>query len=282
MINTISFPKLNISLTVNRVAFSVLGKDIYWYGLIIALGFVLGVAYALWRAKKEGLGTETIFDVVLWGLPTCIICARIFYVIGDPSVLSGGFWKIIAIWEGGIAIYGAIIGAVIVGVTYSRVKKIDMGLLFDVCAPAIMIGQIIGRWGNFVNAEVYGEATDSLFGMSINGGTCVLPLFLYESVWMLAGLVVLLLYQRHKRVNGEIFLLYLIWYGIGRTVLETFRQEEYVLKILGMPMSQITAVLAVIAAACVLIYLYARRRRACDENRSENKDEDKSDADGKN
>lgn len=261
MINTIAFPKLNISLTINRVAFSVFGKDIYWYGLIIALGFVLGTAYALWRAKKEGLGTEPIFDVILWGLLTCIICARIFYVIGDPSVLKGGFWKIIAVWEGGIGILGAIIGAVIVGLVYSRVKKIDTGLLFDVCAPALMIGQIVGRWGNFVNAEVYGGVTDSFLGMSINGHECVQPLFLYESVWMLAGLFAILIYQKYKRVNGEIFLLYIIWYGVGRASLETLRREEYILKIFGMPMSQITAITAAAAALAVLVYLYIKHAR---------------------
>ncbi|HIV02857.1 MAG TPA: prolipoprotein diacylglyceryl transferase, partial [Candidatus Aphodoplasma excrementigallinarum] len=126
-VNVISFPNLNLHLTVNRVAFTLFGKPVYWYGIIIAVGFVLGVLYAFWRARKEGLPSDTVFDLVLWGLPTCIICARIFYVIGDPSVLAGGFWKIIAVWEGGIAIYGAMIGAVIVGVTYCKVKKLNMG-----------------------------------------------------------------------------------------------------------------------------------------------------------
>ena len=253
-VNVISFPNLNLHMTINRVAFTIFDKPVYWYGIIIAVGFVLGVLYAFWRARKEGLPSDTVFDLVLWGLPTCIICARIFYVIGDPSVLAGGFWKIIAVWEGGIAIYGAIIGAVIVGVTYCKVKKLNMGTVFDVCAPGLMIGQIIGRWGNFVNAEVYGSPTDSLFAMSINGGVSVQPLFLYESVWMLIGLIGLLIYQNHKRRSGE------IWYGIGRAVLESFRQDEYILKLFGMPISQVTAVLTVAAAVCVLIYLYMRKK----------------------
>ena len=248
-VNVISFPNLNLHMTINRVAFTIFDKPVYWYGIIIAVGFVLGVLYAFWRARKEGLPSDTVFDLVLWGLPTCIICARIFYVIGDPSVLAGGFWKIIAVWEGGIAIYGAIIGAVIVGVTYCKVKKLNMGTVFDVCAPGLMIGQIIGRWGNFVNAEVYGSPTDSLFAMSINGGVSVQPLFLYESVWMLIGLIGFL-----------IFALYVIWYGIGRAVLESFRQDEYILKLFGMPISQVTAVLTVAAAVCVLIYLYMRKK----------------------
>ena len=259
-VNLIAFPKLNLSFLVNRVAFTIGGKPVYWYGIIIAVGFVLGVLYGVFRAKKERLPADTILDLVLWGLPVSIICARIFYVLGDPSVLAEGFWKIIAIWEGGIAIYGAIIGAVIVGVTYCKVKKLDIGMVFDVCAPGLMIGQIIGRWGNFVNAEVFGSPTDALFGMSINGGASVQPLFLYESVWMLLGLVGLLFYQNHKRRNGEIFTLYIIWYGLGRMVMESLRQEEYVLKLFGMPLSQITAVLTALAAVGVLLYLYWKKK----------------------
>lgn len=264
-VNLIEFPKLNLSFLVNRVAFTIGGKPVYWYGIIIAAGFVLGVLYAVMRAKRERLPVDTILDLVLWGLPVSIVCARIFYVLGDPSVLAGGFWKIIAIWEGGIAIYGAIIGAVIVGVTYCIRKKLDMGKVFDVCAPGLMIGQIIGRWGNFVNAEVFGGPTDALFGMSINGGASVQPLFLYESVWMLLGLIGLLLYQNHKRRNGEIFTLYIIWYGLGRMVMESLRQEEYVLKLFGMPLSQITAVLTVLAAVGVLLYLYLKKKPASKE-----------------
>lgn len=259
MVNTIAFPKLNIELMINRVAFTLFGKDIYWYGIIIATGFLLGVCFAVYRAKKQGINPDAILDVVLWGLPVCIICARLFYVLGDPGVLDGGFWRIIAIWEGGIAIYGAIIGAVIVGVTYSLIKKINMGLLFDVCAPCIMIGQIIGRWGNFVNAEVYGRVTDSLFGMSINGGAGVEPLFLYESVWMTCGLILILLCEKRKKVDGEIFLSYILWYGVGRFFLETLRPEQYVLRIGALALSQLTAMLAVIASLAILMFLYFRR-----------------------
>ncbi|MBE7026137.1 MAG: prolipoprotein diacylglyceryl transferase [Ruminococcaceae bacterium] len=270
MINNISFPRLGLEFTINRVAFSIFGKPIYWYGIIIALGFALGVFYAIWRAKKEGIGADAILDVVLWGVPTCIICARIFYVIGDPDILDGGFWKIIAVWEGGIAIFGALIGAVIVGLTYSRIKKIDTGLLFDVAAPAIMIGQIVGRFGNFVNAEVYGGVTDSLFGMSINGTACVAPLFLYESSWMLLGLVLVLIYQKYKKVNGEIFLLYAMLYSAGRIFLETLRQDEYVLKIFGLPMSQITAVAAFVCALAIYMYIrFVKKKKPENDNVSE-------------
>ncbi len=274
MINNISFPRLGLDFTINRVAFSLFGKPIYWYGIIIALGFALGVCYAVWRAKKEGLGADPILDVVLWGVPTCIICARIFYVIGDPDILWGGFWKIIAVWEGGIAIFGALIGAVIVGLTYSYIKKIDTGLLFDIAAPSIMIGQIIGRFGNFVNAEVYGGVTDSLFGMSINGRACVEPLFLYESSWMLLGLVLILFYQRYKKVNGEIFLVYAMWYSVGRIFLETLRDDEFVLKIFGMPMSQMAATLALVCALAIYVYIrFVRKKKDSTDNIGEQEEE---------
>ncbi len=262
--NIISFPKLNISFEINRIAFSIFGKPIYWYGIIIAIGFALGVWLALVRAKKAGIDYDAILDIVLWGLPTCIVCARLFYVIGDPSVLEGAWWKVFAVWEGGIAIFGAIIGAIIVGFVYSKAKKIDTGLLFDVCAPAIMLGQIIGRWGNFVNAEVYGGVTESLFGMSINGRACVQPLFLYESIWMMIGLIMLLIYQKHKHINGEIFLIYIMWYGVGRSVLETFRQEEYILQIWGMPMSQNVAIIAFLVA--LVLYIYLRKKNNLKKN----------------
>ncbi len=262
MINQIAFPKLGIDLSINRVAFTIFGKDIYWYGIIIAIGFVLGVYYALSRVKKAGLSGDNILDVILWGLPTCIICARIFYVIGDAELMQGGFMKMIAIWDGGIAISGAIIGAVVVGVVYCKVKKIDMGALFDVCAPGIMIGQIVGRWGNFVNCEVYGGPTDSILGMSINGGECVQPLFLYESSLMLVGFIILAIYQNYKKKNGEIFLGYLLWYGTVRAILEPMRQEEYILRLFGMPISQLISIAMAVVAVCGIIYLYTRKTKA--------------------
>ena len=123
MINQIAFPKLGIDVVINRVAFNLFGKDVYWYGIIIAIGFILGVFYVLSQVEKAGVSSDNILDVILWGLPTCIICARIFYVIGDAELMQSGFMKIIAIWDGGIAISGAIIGAVIVGVIYCKAKK---------------------------------------------------------------------------------------------------------------------------------------------------------------
>lgn len=256
MINQISFPRLNLSYTINRVAFNLFGKDIYWYAIIIAIGFVIAVLYALRCRKGTGITSDNILDLILWGLPVSIIFARAFYVLGDESVRSGGFLRIIAIWEGGIAIYGAIIGMILTGIVYSKAKKINMGVLFDLCAPAIMIGQIVGRWGNFVNAEVYGGVTESVFGMSINGSETVSPLFLYESVWMLIGFLVLNTYRKHKRADGEIFLLYILWYSIGRMIMEPLRDSVYVLRVGLVPISFAAAVIIALSAAAGLVYLY--------------------------
>ena len=265
-VNIISFPNMGITLQVNRVAFSMFGKDIYWYGIIIALGFVLATAFALWRAKRKGINPDNIFDLVLWGLPVSIICARIFYVIGDWSSVAGNPWKVFAIWEGGLAIYGGMIGAVIVGVTYCKVKKLSMGKIFDLCAPAIMIGQIIGRWGNFMNAEVFGGVTSLPWGMSINASQPVHPLFLYESLWMLVGFIALVVYDRYKKHSGEIFWLYVLWYGLGRIWMEGMRQPEFVLKVGELPISQATALITILAAIGMLCYLYFFRPADAGQN----------------
>lgn len=258
-INFISFPKLGISMKINRVAFSLLGRDVYWYGIIIALGFVLGLCYALWRANKEKISSDIIFDIVLWGIPISIVCARVFYVLGDWQAIAGNPWRFFAVWEGGIAIYGAMIGAALVGFTYCKIKKLNVGRIFDLCAPALMIGQIVGRWGNFVNAEVYGIETDLPWGMSINGMASVHPLFLYESVWMFVGLIAILLYGPYKKRNGEIFFYYVLWYGLGRFWMEPIRANEFILRLFGMPISQIVAAATVLVALAMLWYLYAKR-----------------------
>lgn len=260
MTNVIAFPKLGLQFSINRVAFTLFGKDIYWYGIIIAAGFVLACIYTVWRAKKVGVRMDTILDIVLWGLPSAIICARLYYVLGDIDCLGGEIWRIIAVWEGGIAIYGAIIGASIAAFIYCRAKRLNTGLIFDLCAPALMIGQIIGRWGNFVNAEVFGRQTDLIWGMQINGAEPVHPLYLYESIWMLVGLIVLLIYQNHKRRDGEVFWLYFLWYGLGRVWMEGLRQDTFILKLGGIALSQVTALLAVILSVGMLVWLYTAKK----------------------
>lgn len=255
MTNTIGFPKLGLEFEINRIAFTVFGKSVYWYAVIILTGFLLGVLFVYKTCKKRGIEPDHIFDIGFYGLIAGIICARIYYVIFDPDCLDGSILNVIKIWEGGLAIYGGIIGAFLSTFIYCKIKKIPLLKTVDVCAPGLFIGQAIGRWGNFVNAEVYGKETSSLFGMSINSGTPVHPLFLYESLWNIAGLLILLGLRDKKKADGQVFLFYMLWYGAGRFFLEGMRQSEYILYLAdGVGISQVVAVLfTVISLAGIII-----------------------------
>ncbi len=260
MINKIGFPGLGLELEINRVAFTLFGKEIYWYALIILTGFALGFLF-VWRdAKKQGINTDNIYDIAFWGLIVGIISARIYYVIFDPSVIKGNFLNIFKIWEGGIAIYGALIGAVLSTIIYCRTKKLPTLKIFDICAPGLLIGQAIGRWGNFINAEVYGMATNLPWRMTINGGTGVHPLFLYESLWNVLGLIILLSFRKYKKHHGQIFFFYSLWYAAGRLFLEGMRQTQYILYVIPniLGISQLVAFGVIILSVVSLIILQKR------------------------
>lgn len=261
MINKIRFPGLNLEFTINRVAFSVFGKEIFWYALIILTGFFLGVVFVLRDAKKQGIDPDNIFDIAFWGLIVSVICARIYYVIFDPGCLDGNLLNIFKIWEGGLAIYGALIGAVATAFVYCRIKKLPILKIFDVCAPGLFIGQIIGRWGNFVNAEVYGRETSLPWRMSINGKAGVHPLFLYESLWNLLGFILILIFRKRKKTDGQIFFFYSLWYGVGRLFLEGMRQTQYILYLIPnkLGISQVVAFAVIIISTAALIFLHKKR-----------------------
>lgn len=255
MSHLIGFPSLGIELNINRVALTVFGRDIYWYALCILTGYLAGLFFVSMTAKKRGVDSEHIFDIALWGLICGIVCARIYYCIFDWESI-GSFVNIFKIWEGGIAIYGALIGAVGSTFVYCKIKKLETMKVFDVAIPGVLIGQIIGRWGNFFNAEVYGKETDSFLRMTINGGTGVHPLFLYEGLWNLAGFILILLFRDKKRADGQVFFFYLLWYSLGRLFLEGMRQTEYILyAIPGIGISQIVAVLGIILGIGGILYL---------------------------
>ncbi|MBQ3038234.1 MAG: prolipoprotein diacylglyceryl transferase, partial [Clostridia bacterium] len=148
MTNTIGFPKLGLEFEINRIAFTVFGKSVYWYAVIILTGFLLGVLFVYKTCKKRGIEPDHIFDIGFYGLIAGIICARIYYVIFDPDCLDGSILNVIKIWEGGLAIYGGIIGAFLSTFIYCKIKKIPLLKTVDVCAPGLFIGQAIGRWGN--------------------------------------------------------------------------------------------------------------------------------------
>ncbi len=260
MTNTISFPKLGLEFNIDRVAFHIFSKPVYWYALIILTGFALALIFVSLTCKKRGVNPDNVFDIAFYGLISGIICARIYYVVFDPDCLDGNILNIIRIWEGGLAIYGGIIGAIISTIIYCKAKKLSILKTFDVCCPGLLIGQAIGRFGNFVNAEVYGGETDSFIGMSINGNPPVHPLFLYESLWNIAGLIIILIFRDKKKTDGQVFFFYTLWYGIGRLILEGMRQSEYILYMIDgvLGISQFVSALCIIISIAALIYISKR------------------------
>ena len=256
MNDVISFPKPGFVFNVNPVAFSIGGKEIYWYALIILTGFLLATGFCMLRAKKQGVNPDHIFDIALYGLIIGIICARIYYVLFDIESFKDNPFDIFKIWEGGLAIYGGIIGGVLTAYIYCRIKKLNILKIFDIACQGLLIGQAIGRYGNFFNTEVYGRETDFFLGMSINGASPVHPLFFYESCWNILGLLLILLFGNKKKADGQIFCFYCFWYSLGRIFLEGMRQPEYILYAFGnVGISQIVAGIFIIASVVLFLRL---------------------------
>ena len=256
MEHTIGFPNLGLEFTLNRVACTVLGKDIYWYGIIICAGFILAALYVNSRTKEFGITSDNLMDCLIICVPLGIICARIYYVVFEWSYYAEHPSEIIAIWKGGIAIYGGIIGTLIGLFVYSRVKKLSFASLCDLAAFGLLIGQCIGRWGNFVNGEAHGGPTILPWGMTIDGGSMVHPTFFYESLWNLIGFILLHFYSKKRKFKGEMALLYVAWYGAGRAWIEGLRTDS--LYIGPVRVSQLLAVISCLAAIAVLVRQYRR------------------------
>lgn len=254
MEHTIGFPNLGLEFTLNRVACTVLGKDIYWYGIIICAGFILAALYVNSRTKEFGITSDNLMDCLIICVPLGIICARIYYVVFEWSYYAEHPGEIIAIWKGGIAIYGGIIGTLIGLFVYSRVKKLSFASLCDLAAFGLLIGQCIGRWGNFVNGEAHGGPTSLPWGMTIDGGSMVHPTFFYESLWNLIGFILLHFYSKKRKFKGEMALLYVTWYGAGRAWIEGLRTDS--LYIGPVRVSQLLAAISCIAAIAVLVRQY--------------------------
>lgn len=280
MSSQISFPGLSIPpFTVNPVAFSVGGIEIRWYGIIIVLGIIAGFSYAAFRAKQSGLSLDDMLDYVLVALPLGIICARLYYVVFFNDGSYKTFYDVIAIWEGGLAIYGGVLGGLLGMFLVSRHKKNKFRAVLDCFAPGVMIGQIFGRWGNFFNAEAYGTLDHIDFPfigriftphfeenyplrMVIENGfvgkIAVHPTFLYESVWNLLGLLLIHLFFSRKRFDGEVALWYFAWYGFGRFFIEGMRDDSLMLG--SFRVSQILA-LVLFAASIVLIVIGSKKAK---------------------
>lgn len=259
-----------IHLTLNPVAFTLPfgnGWDIYWYGIIIALGFMLAIIYGMKNAKRYDVDADKMLDVIIVTTPVSILCARTYYVIFDgvpcKSISdffgfssNGGF--------SGIAIYGAVIGAFACGAIMCKIKKINVFNMFDLAATAFLIGQGIGRWGNFVNQEAYGSFTNSSWwGMQSNrtiaemGEGLVHPCFLYESIWCIAGFFVLNYFSKKRKFSGQITLIYCVWYGFERSIVENLRTDS--LMIGNIRVSVLVSVIICLSAATALVVLLKKQ-----------------------
>ena len=288
----LSFPGFGIEpFYVDRVAFTLFGKDVYWYGVLITIGMILAVVCALWLAKHEKIKSDDIYDLALWVIIIGVLGARAYYVIfdWDPAVyvatggtalqnIWGTFINCLAMWDGGLAIYGGVIAGLLTGFIFAKIKKIEFLKLFDILAACVLIGQIIGRWGNFINIEVYGAETDAFTRMGIhlmNGDGHILaeyfvhPTFLYESVWNLIGLVIVLLTYKKKKFDGQVFCFYLVWYGFGRMILEGMRDPEYNLMIgnSGIMVSQLVGFISLVIGIILFCALFARCKKAKTESK---------------
>lgn len=260
MQNLITFPGLGLQFNIDRVAFLLFGVNVYWYGIIIAVGFLLGVFYCLKRCKSVGLKTDDLIDLLIFAVPISIIGARAYYVVWKfDELYYYDYAAMFRIWDGGIAIYGAIIFGVITAVIFCKVKRIRIGALLDVACMGLLIGQAIGRWGNFVNKEAYGGVTDSFLrmGIYVDGAlTYVHPTFLYESLWNTIGFIFLHFRFPHRKRSGEIFCLYTAWYGIGRGFIEGMRTDSLYFFNSSLRISQFVGFFSAIVAIGVLIYMF--------------------------
>ena len=247
---------------------------IYWYGVIIATGLFLGLYLATKEADRLGLKKDLIIDLIVFAAPIAIIFARIYYVIFEWESYKGApLWKLIAIWEGGIAIHGALIGAVLTAIVYAKVKDVSFWQLADIVAPSLILGQAIGRWGNFMNQEAHGgpisESTyqsfhqylpDFIMNQMCIDGVMYHPTFLYESVWNVLVFTLLILLRKYNPLRGEIFLSYVIFYSIGRIFVEAMRTDSLYFG----PLKQAQLFSVVLIIGAILILIYRRKSKQAD------------------
>ena len=258
--SSISFPFLGIEVNPPRVL--ELGPlTLHYYGAIIALGLVLAVMYSCKRGHEFGLEEDDILDGVLWITPFAILCARIYYCAFSWHEYAANPISVLYIWNGGIAIYGSVIGAIIGMAVFAKIKKVKMMAVVDLILIAFLIGQFIGRWGNFVNREAFGAATDSFFRMGLfntrtNAWEYYHPTFLYESVWNMVGFVLLHFLSKKRKYDGQMALSYAAWYGLGRCFIEGLRVDS--LWWGPFRVSQLLAGITCIAAVCILGWQHFR------------------------
>ncbi|PLT32558.1 prolipoprotein diacylglyceryl transferase [Bacillus sp. V5-8f] len=247
----------------NPIAFELGPLQVHWYGLIIGAGVLLALYLAVRESERRGLSKDTFVDLILFAVPIAIICARIYYVIFNWDYYSQRPGEMIAIWHGGIAIHGALIGSVATAVVFARIKKLSFWKIADIAAPSILLGQAIGRWGNFMNQEAHGGEVSRSFLESLHlpdfiinqmyiNGSYYHPTFLYESLWNIIGVIILLLLRRANLRQGELFLGYVIWYSVGRFFVEGLRTDSLMLTE-TLRMAQVISVVLIILAIALIV-----------------------------
>lgn len=260
-LTTISFPVFGLEMNPPK-GFSLFGLDIRFYGIIIAVGLILAVIYGLKRKAQFGLSEDDILDGVLGIVPFAIICARAYYCAFSWEEFASDPIRVLYIWEGGIAIYGGVIGTVIGIAVFCLIKKIKLGAVLDLVALGFLIGQSIGRWGNFFNREAFGAETDTFLKMGLYDSVAQVttyyhPTFLYESLWNIAGFVALHFLSKKRQYDGQIALGYAAWYGLGRTFIEGLRLDSLYWG--QFRVSQLLAAITCFAAATALVVLAFRQ-----------------------
>lgn len=282
MHKNINFPNLGIHLGNVGKSISVFGFEIAFYGMIIGAAILIGLLLALKEAKRTGQKKETYYDLAIYGVIFSVLSARLYYVIFSWDMYKGNLLSIFNFRQGGLAIYGGIIGAVATGIIYAKKKHLSAALIFDTVAMSLVNGQMMGRWGNFFNREAFGEYTNGLFAMQLPVDAVrasditdkmqkhivkldgvsyiqVSPTFLYESFWCLLVLLVLFFWRKRKRYDGELFLIYLFGYGLGRVWIEGLRTDQLLLPGIGWPVSQVLAGVIVLATGVLMVY---KRKKA--------------------
>ena len=274
--NDIRFPKLGLEMTVESTAFTLFGFSVTWYGILITIGMMLAMIYVFRRMRSFGLDPDRALDGIIGGVIGGILGARLYYVIFHWDSYAGDWKMIFNIRNGGLAVYGGLIGGLLVGSVVCKLRKVRLLPMFDLVSLGFLIGQCIGRWGNFTNHEAFGCNTDSIFGMtsgkiqswiernytdgSLIADQPVHPCFFYESMWCLLGFLLLhIISKKWRKFDGQIFLMYVIWYGSGRFFIERLRTDSLYAGTLKI--SQVVAVISVAAAVVLLLIGFARTKR---------------------
>ena len=268
----ISFPGLfgDWELNIDPVAIHV-GHGVYWYGIILAVAMLAGLYLCMKQSKHYGLTEDNVMDMVLWAVPCCIIGSRIYYVLFNLDLYrrtdgSLDWGAMVRIWDGGLAIYGTVIVGVIVALIYTKRHKIPFFAMSDLAVMGLMLGQIIGRWANFINREAFGTQTTLPWRMKLWISTYtsveVHPTFLYESLWCILGFLILnYIVHKHRSFKGEIFVLYGVWYGVERMVVEGMRTDSLYIGSTSIRVSQVlSAVIAVVALVYFIVVMVKKKQ----------------------